>query len=159
MNTSEYLRTGDAVTLTVTIPAYPYVLSYDVDGNLVSNLSLQGRVLYADALGVCISTTGGLIMPSSNPDHDLMPMPDAEHDRGEFFPWRSIERVNLLARSVAYDAAWLAKFAEEEVYAEDHDGAYPSTQREFVMWAQTQEIAALTKRVRGILKRDAEAGE
>lgn len=156
MNTSEYLRTGDAVNLTVTKRAYPYVLSYDVAGDLVTNLTLQGRVIYADALGVCIHTTGGLIVPSSNPDNDLMPTPDPEHDRGAFFPWRSIDRVQLLQRSADYEAAWVVKFAEEEVYAEDHDGAYPESQREYVAWTRTQDYQALSRRIGKVLERDAE---
>lgn len=158
MNTSEYLRTGDAVNLTVTSVAYPYVLSYDVDGNMVTNLTLQGRVIYADALGVCIYTQGGLIMPSSNRDNDFLPEPSA-HDAGQFFPWRSIDRVQVLARSEAYETAWLVKFAEEEVYAEDHEGEYPDSQRDYVAWARSQDHSALSARIQAVIARDAELNE
>ncbi|TQJ31956.1 hypothetical protein [Microbacterium sp. SLBN-146] len=155
MNTSEYLRIGDAVNLTVTPNAYPYVLTFGDSGEIVTNLTLQGRVIYADALGVCVVTTGGRIMPSSNPDHDLLPAPSAD-DAGQFFPWRSIDRVQILKRSEAYDAAWLVKFAEEEVYAADHDGDYPDSQREYTDWARTQGYADLSRRIGKVLTRDAE---
>lgn len=146
MNTSEYLRTGDAVNLTVTLAAYPFEVEYDSTGELATNLTLQGRIVFADALGVCLYTFGGRIMPSFDPDTERLLMP-ADGRGGNMFPWHSITGVTLLSRAADYNTAWDDIDAAMYVYAEAHLDALPVSAREYREWAATQDADDLRTRV------------
>jgi len=146
MNTSEYLRTGDAVNITVTPSAYPFEVERDSSGRPTTNFILQGRVIYADALGVCLITNGGKIMPGFDLDRERLLMP-RDGRNGHMFPWHSITGATLLARSAEYESDWNRYDAAGYVYADAHDDLLPESMTQYREWANTQDAADLNARI------------
>ena len=96
MNTSTYFSTGDVVNITLTKAAWPF----DPDV-YVPSLILQGRVIYADALGIAmVDGGGGSIMPRSR-NSDFIEHVD-QNSRGNFYPWHSVDAISLVCRSADY---------------------------------------------------------
>lgn len=132
MNASDYFLRGDVVNLTLTEKAYHFLIE---EGD---NLTLPGRVIFADSLGICIVDNGGSpLTPSFTEDYYVL-LPD-EGDKGRFFPWRSVEVSSLLYRSEEYEKAADRQEAAEKAYAAAHGGTYPTTFQEYWAWSSANQ--------------------
>ena len=123
---TELLSYGDVVNVVLVEAAYPFVRSPEDEYNNRPRNGLQGRVIFADAVGLHINSHGGRCMPLFEEDSAKIDDSDLTDTAGKFFPWQSVLSVVKVTGSAEYETAWEKHERDEEAFHNGH-GSFPAS--------------------------------
>lgn len=134
MGVTKWLSPGDVVNVVLTEDAFPFLRDEDQSerSNPPRN-SLQGRVIFADQVGLHVHSHGGRCTPLFAEDSSKIEATDLDVNRGTFFPWRSVVSVVKVVDSAQYEADWESHYRDEQAFY-NANGSWAETSHEFYKW-------------------------
>ncbi|MGV8970412.1 MAG: hypothetical protein ACOH1J_08180 [Microbacteriaceae bacterium] len=133
MDVTKFLSFGDVVNVVLLEAAFPFVRDPEDNNGNRSRNSMQGRVLFANEVGLHVESHGGRCMPLFEDDSSQIETSDLDITHGTFFPWGSVISVVRVADSAEYETVWQKHRRDAEAYY-TAKGAYPESSREFYGW-------------------------
>lgn len=139
MSSITYANPGDVVNLDFGDGYFPY----QQDNPHRPQTILQGRVVAIDAVGVILASNGDNIMPSFDPDHSELTLPE----RGELYPWSAFKRMSFVRTGAQYEHEWRIHHAKETVYMDSNDHQLPESNAQYRAWERDQYPEDLARRI------------
>ncbi|WP_336624977.1 MULTISPECIES: hypothetical protein [unclassified Microbacterium] len=131
MGVAEFLSFGDVVNVVLTEEAFPFV--QDPTDSRGTRNGLQGRVIFADTVGLRVYSDGGRCMPLFADDSYKIEESSLTGNGGAFFPWSSVVSVVKVSDSERYEAEWEQHERDQEAFYNAH-GSSPASSSEFYRW-------------------------
>ncbi|MDQ1082506.1 MULTISPECIES: hypothetical protein [Microbacterium] len=134
MGVAEFLSRGDVVNVVLTEEAYPFVRDEEERARLnLDRNGLQGRVVFADQVGLHVHSHGGRCMPLFEGDSSKVEDADLDESRGTFFPWGSVVSVVRVTDSAQYEESWQKHERDEQAFY-NANGSWAESGHEFFSW-------------------------
>lgn len=134
MSVTELLSRGDVVNVVLTEEAFPFARDEEESARLgTGRNSLQGRVIFADQVGLHMYSHGGRCMPLFADDSSQIEDDDLDESRGTFFPWTSVVSVKRVADSERYAVAWQSHERDQQAFY-NANGSWAESSHEFYQW-------------------------